>query len=107
MATDIISEFYLENNENTDPLEGMYGNPFLTTFLAVSTVLIETAGNVLLLAIITYEKYGVDPQKRTVMNQLLAQLCTVLILGNVLSFPGIVLRYFSGPLSKQHKPLSF
>ena len=33
-------------------------------------LIVETLGNFLLLSMITYEKYGMDSQKRTVTNQL-------------------------------------
>ncbi len=87
-------------HDSHDSLEGTYGDPILTTFMAISTLFMESAGNLFLLAIIAYEKYGVDPQKRTVMNQLLAQLCGVLIFGNILEHPWYLLRYLIGPLRK-------
>lgn len=47
----------------------------------------ETLGNFMLLAVILYEMYGMNPQKRTVSNQLLSSMCMVLIMFNLSIVP--------------------
>ena len=67
---------------------------------AVLFLILETAGNFLLFCIITYEKYGMDPQKRTVTNQLLSTVCWCVILHNIVSMPFIMIARIFGPTSK-------
>jgi hypothetical protein len=52
-------------------------------FQIMLCIAVETFGNFMLLAVILHEKYGMDPQKRTVSNQLLSSICAVLILFNI------------------------
>ena len=51
--------------------------------------------------LIIYEKVRMDPQKRTINNQLLSKLCYMLILRNTFLCPGFVIRMFWNiPLGK-------
>ena len=50
-------------------------------------LIVEIPGNILLLSMITYEKYGMDSQKRTVTNQLLSSICVSFIIHNVIAMP--------------------
>ena len=50
-------------------------------------LIVEILGNFLLLSMITYEKYGMDPQKRTVTNMLLSSICISFIIHNVIAMP--------------------
>ena len=47
----------------------------------------EILGNFLLISMITYEKYGMDSQKRTVTNKLLSSICVSFIMQNVIALP--------------------
>ena len=47
-------------------------------------LIVEILGNFLLISMITYEKYGMDSQKRTVTNQLLSSICISFIILNVI-----------------------
>ena len=47
----------------------------------------EILGNLLLLSMICYEKYGMDSQKRTVTNKLLTSICVGCLLQNVIVMP--------------------
>ena len=51
------------------------------------TSIIEVIGNGLLFLVIIYEKFVQDPKKRTVINQLISQLCGWLILHNLIGAP--------------------
>jgi hypothetical protein len=64
---------------------------------------VEILGNGLLFGIMIYEKLGMDPAKRTAINQLIYHLCSVLILLNVLTMPFMMARYLVGPLGKLTK----
>ena len=50
-------------------------------------LIVEILGNFLLLSMITYEKYGMDPQKRTVTNQLLSSICGSFLIQNFVAVP--------------------
>ena len=62
--------------------------------------LLETLGNFLLLAMIVFEKYGMDPQKRTASNQLLSINCILWIFHNLLILPVFFIARIYGPQSK-------
>ena len=50
-------------------------------------LIVEIPGNLLLLSMIYYEKYGMDSQKRTVTNKLLTSICVIFLLQNVIVMP--------------------
>ena len=50
-------------------------------------LIVEIPGNLLLLSMIYYEKYGMDPHKRTVTNKLLTSICVSFLLQNVIGMP--------------------
>ena len=59
----------------------------IMTFNIFLFLIVEILGNFLLLSMITYEKYGMDPQKRTVTNQLLSSICISFMIQNVVAMP--------------------
>ena len=59
----------------------------MMTFNIFLFLIVEILGNFLLLSMITYEKYGMDPQKRTVTNQLLSSICIGFMIQNVIAMP--------------------
>ena len=62
---------------------------------------IEIIGNGCLFATFAYERFGMDPQKRTVINQLLSQSCWTIMVFNITSFPVIIFRRLLGPLNSK------
>ena len=62
--------------------------------------IIETYGNACLACMIIYEKFGMDPQKRTINNQLLSKLCFLFILNNISVCPLMTIRCMFSPLGK-------
>ena len=62
---------------------------------------IEIIGNGCLFATFAYERFGMDPQKRTVINQLLSQSCWTIMIFNITSFPVIIFRRLLGPLNSK------
>ena len=75
-----FDEHSMDVNNHTTPAHMMALYVFL--FLIV-----EIPGNLLLLFVICYEKYGMDPQKRTVTNKLLTSICLIFVLQNVIVMP--------------------
>ena len=63
-------------------------------------VMLETIGNFLLYSMIMYEKYGMDPQKRTLTNQLFSVMLIIQVLVNIFIMPLFVVNYFNGFQSK-------
>ena len=62
---------------------------------------VEIIGNGCLFATFAYERFGMDPQKRTVINQLLSQCCWTIMIFNITSFPVIIFRRLLGPLNSK------
>ena len=71
--------FHLVENVSLDEHSMNVNSPVpsavMMTFYVFLFLIVEILGNFLLLSMITYEKYGMDPQKRTVTNQLLSSIC--------------------------------
>ena len=63
----------------------------MMTFYVFLFLIVEIPGNFLLLSMITYEKYGMDSQKRTITNQLLSSICISFIVHNVIAMPILML----------------
>ena len=86
---------FQQKHESTyDPSFGMIAfNTILFLFL-------ESLGNFLLICIVNYEKYGMNPQKRTVTNQLLSSICSSVILFNVFVMPFMFAHRSFGPKSR-------
>ena len=55
-------------------------------------LVIEVIGNACLFATFSYERFGMDPQKWTVINHLLSQMCWIIIALNITCLPIIVVR---------------
>ncbi len=85
-----------------DPLQDVNVDVLTVLFLSIPFGITQLLGNGLLLGIIIYEKYGVDPQKRTLVNMLVGHLCWTIIFLNVTEYPIPTLRYLTGPYRKQH-----
>ena len=58
-------------------------SPQIWAFIVLVVLLLETVGNFLLFCLITFEKFGMDSQKRTVTNQLLSSICVIMIALNM------------------------
>ena len=63
----------------------------------IQLLILETIGNFLLLCMISYEKFGLDFQKRTVTNQLLSNICWATILYNIFILPTVLMTRLFGP----------
>ena len=63
-------------------------------------VILETLGNFLLVCMANYEKFGMDPQKRTASNQLLRNNCFMWLLYNLSIMPIFMVHRVFGPQSK-------
>ena len=56
----------------------------MMVFITFVYLMLETIGNFLLICVIMYEKFGMDPQKRTITNQLMSSLCAMDIIFNLI-----------------------
>ena len=75
-------------------------SPGVIVLYILLLLLAESLGNFLLFCMILYEKYGMDPQKRTVTNQLLSRMIFVQILYNIFILPFLTAIEIFGPFSK-------
>ena len=73
---------FVNNQTTTAKMMALYVFLFL---------IVEIPGNFLLLSMITYEKFGMDSQKRTVTNQLLSSICVSFTIQNVIVVPILML----------------
>jgi hypothetical protein len=60
---------------------------------------VQIIGTTMLCGIIHYEHYGGDPQKRTILNQLVSFISICLILGNLLPVNIFLWRLTIGPIN--------
>jgi hypothetical protein len=66
--------------------------------LVLCVLFIQVFGNGLCSSIIAYERYGGDPQKRTILNQLFSNLAFNVIVLNVIPLNVFTLRLIFGPI---------
>jgi hypothetical protein len=90
----------MTENLTNDVLIDLYNQPVYVAGCVAITAAVEIIGNGLLVVIIMYEKFGMDPQKRTTINQLLSKVCCMLIMTNLTIFPFMVFRTLFGPHSE-------
>ena len=80
----------MENVSFDDYSMGVDNPPTASNMMVLYVFLffvVEIPGNLLLLSMICYEKYGMDSQKRTVTNKLLTSICVISVLQNVIVMP--------------------
>lgn len=84
-------------NQTEDEVNAMRAAAVFT--LGITT---EVVSNPLLFAIIHYEKYGMDPKKRTVVNQLISSLCAFHIYFNLTYLPFWAMSLAFDGIGKKH-----
>ena len=101
---DIVTNktFHLMENVSLDELDNINvsipaPSAKIIMFYVFLFLIVEILGNFLLLSMITYEKYGMDSQKRTVTNQLLSSICVSFLIHNVIVMPIAVLHRIYHP----------
>ncbi len=85
-----------------EKLEQNIDNPEWNRFRAVILLvclLTQVCGNTMCLSIWSYERYGGDPQKRTILNQLTGQLVMHCVFANLTSLATFMFRLAFGPIS--------
>ena len=90
----IFENFSIRNN--TVQFILIQPNAAMIAFYATFFLIIETLGNFLAYCMIHYEKYGMDPQKRTVTNMLLSNMIRFPILFNLIFLPIITFHRIFG-----------
>ncbi len=83
----------------SDPFEVFNDYLWIKIIQVAVPTLVLIIGTVLLLGMISYEKYGEDPQKRGLFNQLLSQLFTITVLAYWVIIPVRIIRLLTGPLN--------
>ena len=78
----------------------MNDNPVFILTCVIITCIVEIIGNGNLIIMMVYERYAMDPQKRTVNNQLISYLCFVGIIQNLICCPIATHRMLISPLGK-------
>ena len=78
----------------------MNDNPVFILTCVIIFFTVEIIGNGNLIIMMVYERYAMDPQKRTVNNQLIFYLCFVGIIQNLICCPIATHRMLISPLGK-------
>ena len=74
--------------DQNDPELDWNGRTISTLFVFIAIgILLEFVGNGFLYGIFIYEKYGIDSQRRTIINMLLSQICFAYIFLNTFAMP--------------------
>ena len=81
----LILEFELSERQIGQKIEST--GLEITLFCGISLLILETLGNSLLFCMLWYEKFGMDPKKRTVTNQLLSRMIMARIFFNIFFMP--------------------
>ena len=87
----ILSEYFIQEHQDIHWTEWIWGLFWLFA--------IEILGNGCLFATFVFERFGMDPQKRTVINQLLSQCCWMVMFYNITTFPAAIFRRLLGEVS--------
>ena len=87
-------------HRNLDPLDLMNSDSTFIGICCFITSIVELFGNGNLLIMMIYERFGMDPQKRTVNNQLIFNLCLSNLIQNLISCPLFTYRLLVSPLGK-------
>ena len=102
-SLDSAKNFHIEENFllSNDSINKFIPTISEKVFFAVMFLIFEIFGNFMLFCLITFEKYGMDSQKRTITNQLLTSICCSGILHNIISIPIFTVQLIFGfPLGK-------
>ena len=75
-------------------------NPLGAALLLVNYFIMEVFGNGMLIVMILYERFAMDPQKRFVNNMLLSCLCFTAILSNIVPISSMTYDTIYEPLGK-------
>ena len=85
-------------NKTLSPLDLIDTGPAFIGICCFITLIVEIFGNGNLLIMMIYERFAMDPQKRTVNNQLIFNLCFSNIIQNLISCPLLTYRMLVSPL---------
>ena len=99
----IFVNFSIKNNT----VQFIQPNAVMIALYATFFFMLETLGNFLLYCIIIYEKYGMDPQKRTATNMLLSNMITIQILFNIIIMPILTFNRIFGPSKYHFDPVKY
>ena len=84
----------------SDPFDIFNDYPCIKVIQVVVSIIVLILGTCLLLGMISYEKYGEDPQKRGLFNQILSQIFAMTIVGYSILIPFRIARLLIGPFSE-------
>ena len=89
------------SKERVDDFEDLLNTSSVKMSSGILCFLLITFTNAINILVSMFEKHGGDPMKRSLKNQLLAQLGYSMIINNTICTPLLTLRIFFGPLSPE------
>lgn len=90
--------FSFNSSQRYQEASGFNQDPLLTSVSVVIFIIIEVFGNAMLCGVLHFEKYSMDPLKRTATNQLVYQFIWIIIINNIVALPILIGRIIFGPL---------
>ena len=89
------------SKECVDDFEDLLNTSSIKISSGILCLLLITFTNAFNILVSMFEKYGGDPMKRSLKNQLLAQMGYSMIINNTICTPLLTLRIYFGPLSPE------
>ena len=97
-ASKLSSEWGTDNKINLDEMADLFDNFAANVGCTVLVFVAETFGNAAYFAFAQFEKYGGDPLKRSLTNQLMSQFVCPVMISITFNFPITLCRIWFGPL---------
>ena len=86
------------NEAELDDFKSLFNHISLKITTVIICVVLITFTNAFIILVSIYEKYGGDPMKRSLKNQLIAQMGYCMIINNTVCTPLLTWRVIFGPL---------
>ena len=98
-----LETFSMQENskERVDDFEDLLNTSSIKISSGIFCFLLITFTNAFNILVSMFEKHGGDPMKRSLKNQLLAQMGYSMIINNTICTPLLTLRIYFGPLSPE------
>ena len=99
MAQKLAKMFNEKISEPKDDFEQMFESQLTNMFYATLWMFIHVINTPYEVLLVYFEKYGADPMKRSLRNQLIAQMGHINILVNLVNTPILVYRILIGTIN--------
>ena len=95
-----IESLTIAREENKDDFKNLFNGTTIKIFAILISLIRFTFTNVFYILILLFEKYGGDPLKRSLKNQLVSQYGYGMMITNTICNPLLTWRIMFGPMSE-------